>query len=353
MKILSIRAVVVASFLLFAGPLFAQQRTDVLVMKNGDRMTCEIIGLAASVLYVKLDYVDGTISVQWSQVARLETNRLLIVKTQNGSVYSGRVSTVEAPAGQPVKIQVAKTPDEKVVIDSSQIVTLDRTSDKFWQRFNGDVSTGLLYSKGNQSTQYNLSSSVEYPRDRWSAQASFNSTLSSSSGASASARNQLAFSARRLLRWNNYFYSGVASFLQSSEQGIGLETKVGGGIGRYLKNTNGAKISVLGGFALQRTSYNLFGASLRSQNSAEALIGGEVKLFKFKKTKLNISATLFPSISEPGRVYFGTNESYYIKLFSNLSWNLSFYGTWDNRPPRGLSGSDYGSSTGLSWIFGK
>ena len=28
------------------------------------------------------------------------------------------------------------------------------------------------------------------------------------------------------------------------------------------------------------------------------------------------------------------------------------YGNWDNRPPANFSGSDYGSSSGLSWTFG-
>jgi len=31
---------------------------------------------------------------------------------------------------------------------------------------------------------------------------------------------------------------------------------------------------------------------------------------------------------------------------------VSFYGNWDNQPPPGFSGSDYGSSSGLSWTFG-
>ncbi len=37
------------------------------------------------------------------------------------------------------------------------------------------------------------------------------------------------------LAWNNWFYAGDASFLQSSVQEISLQTTVGGGIGRYLK----------------------------------------------------------------------------------------------------------------------
>jgi hypothetical protein len=47
-----------------------------------------------------------------------------------------------------------------------------------------------------------------------------------------------------------------------------------------------------------------------------------------------------------------TNASFYVKLLGDLKWNASFYGNWDNRPPPSFSGSDYGTSSGLSWTFG-
>jgi hypothetical protein len=82
------------------------------------------------------------------------------------------------------------------------------------------------------------------------------------------------------------------------------------------------------------------------------MIAADIKLFTFKKTNLGATTILLPAFSDPGRVRFNTNATYYLKLFSNLSWNLSFYGNWDNRPPAGFSGSDYGTSSGLSWTFG-
>ena len=57
--------------LLFTLPLYARDKTDVMVMTNGDRLTCEVKGLDAGVLYVSFDYIDGTASVNWSKVARL------------------------------------------------------------------------------------------------------------------------------------------------------------------------------------------------------------------------------------------------------------------------------------------
>ncbi len=351
---MNVRAIVLSfALLLAASPLFAREKTDVLVMKNGDRLTCEIKGLDGGVLYVSFDYILGTSSVQWSKVKYLESKQLFIVRTTDGSVYTGTLSTAEDQEKRPVKIEVTESADKQAVLPRTQIVRMGETSDKFWERFSGEVDSGIIFSKGNNTTQYSLGSQVEYLRDRWSTEASLNSTLSSSSGtASAATRNQVNFSGMHLLPWANYFYTGIGSFLQSSEQDIRLQTNLGGGIGRYLKNTNHATIAIVGGFAWQSTDYKEGEVPVPTQNVAAALVAAQVKLFRFNKTNLSVTATAFPALSEPGRIYFNTNASYYIKITGDLSWNVSFYGNWDNQPPPHLSGSDYGTSSGLTYSFG-
>jgi hypothetical protein len=144
----------------------------------------------------------------------------------------------------------------------------------------------------------------------------------------------------------------LADFLQSTEQGIQLQTSLGGGIGRYLKNTNRASVSLLGGLAWQGTNYDQAKKAGPTQNVVSALVVANLRFFRFNKTTLDVTATLYPALNEPGRVRFNTNASYYIKLFSNLSWNFSFYGYWDSRAPPGFASSDYGTSSGLTWTFG-
>jgi len=347
--------VVVLSFIFFlaAAPLFARTKTDVLVMKNGDHLTCEIKGLDSGVLYVSFDYILGTSSVQWSKVAYIESKQLFVVKTSDGSSYTGTLGTAEVEDKRPIEIEVMEAPDEQVVLPRTEIVKMGQTSDKFWQRFSGDLDSGIIYSKGNQTTQYNLGADVAYLRERWSGSADYNSTLSSSSGAeSAATRNQLNLSGMRLLRWNNWFYTGLGLFLQSSVQDIRLQSNIGGGIGRYFKNTNRSTIAVIGGMAWQGTRYDQGQGPQPTQNVAAALIGTEMKFFKFNKTNLDVRATAFPALSAPGRIFVNTNATYYIKITGDLSWNISFYGNWDNQPPTHLSGSDYGTSSGLSFTFG-
>src|SRR6478609_11968353 len=106
--------------LLLATPLCARDKTDVLVMTNGDRLTCEVKGLDAGVLYVSFDYIDGTASVNWTKVARLESNQLFVVKTEGGAVYTGSLRTPDTPADRPVKIQIV-APEKEDVLDRSQI----------------------------------------------------------------------------------------------------------------------------------------------------------------------------------------------------------------------------------------
>jgi hypothetical protein len=351
-RAMKIASVTVSCVLLAATPLFAREKSDLLIMNNGDHLSCEIVSLDASVLYVNLDYMKGTASLDWSKVRRVESKQLFLVKTEDGSVYTGTLSTAETGGDRPVRIEVAESPETNVALEQKKVVRMNQTSNRFWQRFNGSINMGLIYSKGNQSTQYNFGTKVDYPRERWAAGAAFNSTLAGSTGASTSTRNDATIYVRHFLRRNNWFYTGLSSFLQSSEQSIDLQSNLGGGVGRYVKNTNHAVIAVSSGLGWQNTRYNQSLALQGSQNVATLWVASDLEVFKFDKTNLAVRAIVFPALSDPGRVFTNTNMTYYIKFFGNFTWNLSFYGNWDNQPPTHLSGSDYGASSGLGWTFG-
>src|SRR5579862_6502547 len=118
---MSLRRTVLLVMLVSALPLFARSKTDVLVMKNGDHLTCEIKGLDGGVLYVSLDYILGTQSLQWSKVAYIESKQLFIVKTQDGSVYTGTLSTAEVEDKRPIKIEVTEENKQQTVLPRPQI----------------------------------------------------------------------------------------------------------------------------------------------------------------------------------------------------------------------------------------
>ncbi len=347
------KSILLSALVLLAFPAFSRDKTDVVVMKNGDRFTCEVKRIEGGVLEADFDYVDGTVSIDWLKVARLESKALFLVQLQDGSFYSGTVIIPEALNGIPVKIEIKQNENqESLTIDKTEVVRMTQTSERFLQRFSGSLTVGALYSKGNSATQYNVGSELDYQQVRWGSKLVYNSNLSSSTGAATATRNQIDLTAYRLFPWKNYFYGGSGAFLQSSVQGIQVQTNLAIGAGRYIKNTNRIRFTVFAGLGWQRTKYEESIATERAQDVAVALVTLNLEAFRFKKTRLDLDASVVPALTDPGRLFYKTNLAYYLKLFGKIDWNFSFYGNWDTRPPLHFQGSDYGSSTGLSWTFG-
>jgi putative salt-induced outer membrane protein YdiY len=334
-----------------AGHLWARPQTDVIVMRNGDRFTCEIKKLERGVLYAGFDYVDGTVSIAWSKVARVESSQLFLVHTQDGSVYEGTLRTPETPEKQPVKIEVLDLTQNAATLERAKVVEMAQTAESFWRRLSGNIDSGLIYQKGNNTTQYNIGAEVRIKRDLWSGSAGFTSALSKSSGVAAATNNQARLRGLRLVGRKQWFYNGAAEFLQSSQQGINLQTTLGAGFGKFLKETNTARIAVSAGLAWQKTQYEAGVGSQSPPNALAGMFGADIHLFQFKKTSVDITASALPVLTEPGRLRTYVNTAYSIQIISNLWFKVSFYGNWDNRPPERFSGSDYGTSSSISWSF--
>ena len=350
--IMKLPTLLISGVLLNALPLLARDKVDALVMKNGDRFTCEIKSLDSGVLYIGLDYIQGTVQVDWSKVSRVDSKQLFLVETQDGRIHRGSLSMAETDAARTLRIEVVEDSPNTVLVSQKEVVGINQTSENLWQRFNGSINSGFTYSKANQTTQFSFGTGAQYIRERWTSGATFNSTLTSSSGVETSTRNNMTAFYRHLMHWDRWFYTGIGSLLQSTEQDIQLQSILGAGIGRSVQRTNRSTISVYGAAAYQNTRYSQTGTRPPSQNTAAAVIGVDAAMFKFDKTKLTLSATAVPALNQPGRVYSNVNTTYYIKFWGNFTWNLSFYGNWDNQPPAHFSGSDYGMTLGLGWTFG-
>ena len=335
-----------------AGTLHARAKSDVVVMNNGDRFTCEIKKLERGVLYASFDYVDGTMSIQWSKVARIESTQLFIVNTLDGSIYEGTIHSSQAEGEQPVKLEVLEPTQNLASTSRRDVVEISQSAQSFWKRISGNIDSGLIYTRGNDTTQYNVGAGLRLRHELWQGELDIVSTLSKSAELSAATRNQARLGARRYIggrrRW---FYSGASEFLQSSQQGISLQSTLGGGIGKLLKDTNNARFSLTGGLAYQSTRYDLRTSRLSPPNALAGMVSMDLHLFHFKKTTFDLSASALPVLTEPGRIRTYVNSAYSVQIISNLWIKFSFYGNWDNRPPIYLSGSDYGASSGVSWSF--
>src|SRR5947208_4781388 len=271
-------------------PAFARAKADVIVMKNGDRITGEVKRLENGVLKVDLDYVDGTLSISWLKVARLESKALFLVQLEDGTIYSAKVIT--AQGSTPLNFQIQPEDQPSFTVEESRVVRMTQTSESLLHRFSANVTLGATYSKGNNATQYNIGSAVDYTETRWGGDLNYSSNLASNTGAPTTTRNQVDLAVYRILPWKKYFYEGTAGFLQSSVQGIDRQATFGLGLGRFLKNTNLIRFTILGGLGWQTTNYVPEISGGGSQDTAVALITSNLEVFNFKKTRLKLYGTM-------------------------------------------------------------
>jgi hypothetical protein len=108
---------------LFCIPVTARPAKDILHFKNGDKWTCEIKKLDHGYLYVGLDYVDGTVNVDWSTIERVESSQLFVVTDANGVVHIGSIVTSSGGTDQITSLTIHSGPSS-TTIAKSRVATI-------------------------------------------------------------------------------------------------------------------------------------------------------------------------------------------------------------------------------------
>ena len=86
---MNLRTIFLFAALLAVAPLPAREKSDVIVMKNGDKITCEVKGLSSNTLYISVDYILNTLSVDWTKVDHIESKQLFLIRTQDANGVHG------------------------------------------------------------------------------------------------------------------------------------------------------------------------------------------------------------------------------------------------------------------------
>src|SRR5262245_15535258 len=141
-------AIVVA---LLVHPAYAQGRTDVVTLRNGDRITGEIISLERGRLEFKTDDA-GTIYLEWDKLVSLVANRLVEVVTIDGRWVLG---TLGPAPDRSLGVITAAGSLTLLMMDVNTIVPIGRS---FWSKLDGSIDIGYSYTKSSGISQLNLNS---------------------------------------------------------------------------------------------------------------------------------------------------------------------------------------------------
>ena len=149
MKLISIFLLHVFLFCSFAS--FADEKTDIVILKNGDRVTGEIKNLEAGLLQVKTDTM-GMVYIEWRFISELISGATQSVESADGRRWLGNLQKPES--GEHIVVNTHEGPIE---LSPTEVVTVWPVAATFLDKVDLDVGLGFDYSKATEITNFNLS----------------------------------------------------------------------------------------------------------------------------------------------------------------------------------------------------
>jgi len=326
----------------------AKSVEDVVVLKNGDRMTGEIKGLQRGELRIKSDYMAEAVRLDWSKVESLESKSTFMIWLVDGKLVTDVMRLLPTKSSVATNFVIGNSQDNIRVqqLDVIRITPVDRG---FWRRLEGSIDFGLSFTSGNDQYQTQLTATTTYRTGAHSFTASVDSAFSGQTEGTSTTRNQFTFDYRRQLN-ERWYAGGLFDLLRSDQQSLRLRTTAGGLIGRNLKQTEHTRLSVFGGLVGAREHYTTVLGQPQATN-ADGLAGLDFFTFRFSKTDIRSRLSVFPSLTTPGRMRLQTTSDLRIKIVKDLWWGFHLYENFDSKPPVAADKNDLGISTSVGWKF--
>jgi hypothetical protein len=234
-------------------------------------------------------------------------------------------------------------------LDILEVVRIRPIEEGIWKKVDGSLSVGLSYTKSSDVSQLSFSGDAIYKARKHLIKLIFSSIVTQQTTGTTE-RQDFVLSGRQFFKKKLFAIEGVA--LQSNDElGINLRVLTSGGVGRYFLQTNSQDLSLVGALAVN--SEWITDSADRDQN-LEAMFFTSYNIFRYRhpQTRLTSGLTIFPSLTDWGRVRAEFNSTLRNEIVTDFFWDLNLYVSYDNQPPDpDAANSDYGIVTGLGWSF--
>ena len=320
------------------------QRTDELVLWNGNTVTGEVKSLQQGKLKFKTDHA-GTIYIEWEFVNSVSSTSFFEVENQLGVYYYGML----APGPEAKKLTIVG-PTETEVLDMAGVVAILPIKKTFWGRVDGSLNVGASFTSADSILQYSVESDATHRVRKFSAKIGLSLIETRQDERDTTFKDSLDFTYTRY-RKNRYFGSGFVGFDRSSELGIDFRAEVGGAYGRSFIQS--AHTRLAGAMGLMVSRETPIGGE-PSSTSYSALIRGQYHffLYNYPKTDILVDLGVMPSISEWPRVRVEFNASLMREIVTDFTVNFSVYDSYDSDPPGGaVANHDFGVILSIGYTF--
>ena len=327
---------------------------DQVVLKNGDRLTGEIVRSDGKQLVIKSEYA-GDVTLDWTAIQQITSVQSLHVGLSNGKTAVGTVATTDG------NVQVVNKAGGSVETPKSEIVLIRNDAEQgayeqslnpgLFENWAAGANFGFALTRGNSQSK-NLA--LAFNADRKTLHdklALYSTAVYSSNDAPRAVPSTTANAEQGGIRYDHditprLFGFVGADFQADSLQLLNLRSVLGGGLGFHVIKREATTLDLLAGANYTHESYVPF-----SRNFPSATLGDEFMHKLHGSTVLTQSLYFYPNLSDTGEYRTTFNFGTITKISKWLGWQNSFGDIYVSNPPAGKKKNDIIFTTGLNVTF--
>jgi hypothetical protein len=326
---------------LYGNNALAAPKTDVVILKNGDRITGELKGFSRGILSFKTDDA-GTLQIEWHAIEQLKSKHYFTFYGTEGERYYGQIGTTDKPDTLLIK------PIDETAIEMplSELVRFDRVKRTFWKQVDAYIGVGLSANKASEVAQLNFDGGVSWKgvKDKVSLDMT---SITTRQRTGADQRGDLTLQYTHDHAGNTF--SSVYGILSRNEaMGIAAQGVAAYALGHRFLQTPVSHMTLAAGLdVLAEQAYD----SDETIQGVEGLFhfGYDIYSFADRKKDLDYVLQAYSGISyDRMRVNSTLNLSY--KLIGDVDLVSSLYYNYDSSPPSSaVTDRDYGINLSFRW----
>jgi hypothetical protein len=342
MRIRTALSVAAVCLLASAAPALAQ-KTDVIVLFNGDRVTCEIRSYGSGRLSVKTD-IASDINVKWNKIVSITSDKQFEIETTDGFVHYGTL----APSDPPGRLAVVSEAETEV-LDFLSVVRISPMYESFWRRWQGSVNLGFNYTQANDYVNFTLSGDADFKRPSFELAVSLSVFFTSQANVPSNQRASFLTQYEKFLK-DRWLVIGFGGIDRNIQLGLDWRYSLGAGYGRDVIDTNQTRLTAAAGLVGMHEEPVLGG----STNDLAAIVALQFSHFTydFPKVTLGGSLSIIPYLTQSGRVRLQLNASAKREIARDFYLTLTIFDDFDNKDPStGQAKNDWGPTLSVGYSF--
>jgi putative salt-induced outer membrane protein YdiY len=313
---------------------------DEVVLKNGDRLSGDVVKMEEASLTLKTTYA-GEIKIDWKEIRGLTSTNPLAFQLRDGTVLRGRVSS-------PAPSQIVVTGEQFGSTAPMQISDIQAINPPAAVVYTGALNFGGTMTDGNtKTTALNASArfTARAERQRFGLEAKYNYGEANST---ITTRNSLLGLNYDFFVTKKVYTTVFTLFEQDTFQDLNLRSTAGAGVGYQFLDTKRTQLSADVGMAYVNQDF-------KTQPDTNAPSG---------RWSLTLTHVFIPDVL----IFFHRDEAYYdvkapngyrfradqgvrLPIYKGFALNLEYDVRYNSQPAPGRKTTDNAYIVGVSYTF--